>query len=243
MSVSPRQGAMRRGPVAAVSSRRSAVVPTGMTRRPAAIVGGDGVGGLGADLAPFGVHAVQRDVVDLDRQEGAGADVERQPGAGDPPGLEGREERRVEVERRGRGRHRARTRGEDGLVVVAVGGVGRAAGRDVGRQRHLADRLERRLERRSLAVEGEQDLGAVLGADLGGERAEGDAVADRQPLAGPGQRPPGAAGGERDQRRLDARLGAGGAAADAGEPRRDHPRVVEDQEVARLQPVAESRYG
>ena len=43
---------------------------------------GRGVDRLGrriADLAPFGMHPVAGDVLDLDRQEGPGADVQRHP--------------------------------------------------------------------------------------------------------------------------------------------------------------------
>ena len=60
-----------------VSSRRS----DGRADRNDAAAGGarrvEGVGGFGGDLAPFGVHAVLGRVLGLHRQEGAGADVQR----------------------------------------------------------------------------------------------------------------------------------------------------------------------
>jgi glutamate dehydrogenase/leucine dehydrogenase len=66
--------------IAADSISRSAVVPTGITRPPAARVAVDGRGGVGRDLAPFAMHLVGGDVLDLDRQEGAGADMQRDMG-------------------------------------------------------------------------------------------------------------------------------------------------------------------
>ena len=104
----------------------------------------DRLGRLRADLAPFGVHPVPLDVRDLDRQEGPGADVQRQPRLADAARRELGEQRLVEVQRRRRRRHRARAGGEHRLIVLAVLRVGPAPRRDVGRQRHLADRLDRR---------------------------------------------------------------------------------------------------
>ena len=105
MSVSPAQGATRPGAAAAVSISRSAVVPTGITRPSRRV---DRLGRLRADLAPLGVHPVPLDVLDLDRQEGPRADVQRQPRLPDPARRQLGEQRLVEVQRRRRRRHRAR---------------------------------------------------------------------------------------------------------------------------------------
>src|SRR5690606_28062716 len=147
--------------------------------------------GLGGDLAPLGVHAVLGDVLDLHGQEGAGADVQSDARGGDAAGGELGEQDLVEVERGGGGGDRSGAGGEDGLVVGAVGGVGRAAGGDVGGQRHLAGRLERPGERRGVAVEVEQHLGPLPVEQAGGEAgAEVEAVAGGEAASGPGKRPP-----------------------------------------------------
>ena len=77
-SVSPDQG--RIGPRAAtVSSTRTVVVPTAMTRLPRCRQARDGLGGAAGQLAPLAVHGVLL-VVALDRLKGADADVQRDMG-------------------------------------------------------------------------------------------------------------------------------------------------------------------
>src|SRR5690606_19181891 len=79
--------------------------------------GGDGLGdeggGLGPDLAPLGVHAVGGDVIDLDGQEGAGADVQRHPRHAHAARREVGEENLVEVQGGGGGGHGTGAGGED----------------------------------------------------------------------------------------------------------------------------------
>ena len=71
-----RAGSMPSSP-AALSSSRSAVVPTRRCarRRARAAFSASAVSAL--DRAPFGMHPVVFGVVGLDRQEGAGADMQR----------------------------------------------------------------------------------------------------------------------------------------------------------------------
>ena len=72
-----RRARSRRPRRAALSSSRSDVVPTATMRPPAARAALRRVGGLGVDIAPFGMHRVVLGVVGLDRQERAGADMQR----------------------------------------------------------------------------------------------------------------------------------------------------------------------
>ena len=138
--------------------------------------------------------------------------------------------------RRGRG-HRAVVPGKQRLVVGAVLRIGHAASY-VGRQRHGAALFEGRQESRTHGVEGEHDRAVlVFGLDPGGESAgEGEPVAWPQPLGRPREGQPAPAAQIADQERLDRDvLTAGRATAHALQSRRDHPGVVEDQEVAAAQ--------
>ncbi len=62
---------------AALSRSRSEVEPTATMRPPRFRASLSEVRSLGGHLAPFRVHLVVDGVVDLDRQEGAGADMQR----------------------------------------------------------------------------------------------------------------------------------------------------------------------
>ena len=79
--VSPEKGRMRPLSSAAVSSRRRLVVPTATTRPPAARVRSTAAMAVASISPHFGMHHVIPGVVGLDRQEGAGADMQRD---GDP---------------------------------------------------------------------------------------------------------------------------------------------------------------
>ena len=72
-------------------------------------------------------------VVGLDRQEGAGADMERQRLSGNAGGVERFQQLRREMERRGGSGDRAFLLCENRLIVGGVLGIGWAARRDVGR--------------------------------------------------------------------------------------------------------------
>ena len=62
---------------AALSSSRSEVVPTATMRPPFARAALSAAAVAARDAAPFGMHLVSAGVVGLDRQEGAGADMQR----------------------------------------------------------------------------------------------------------------------------------------------------------------------
>ena len=97
-----------------------------------------------------------------------------------PCALQRLDQARREVQRRGRRGDRPVLPREHGLVIVAVGLVGRAPRGDVGRQRHPAGALEQQLDR-LLAIEVQQDGAFVISLGDGGRHAaaEFDRVADR----------------------------------------------------------------
>ncbi len=173
------------------------------------------------------------DLLRLDRQEGARADVERQRLAADPARFEGFEQARSEMQRRGRGGHRAFLPGEHRLIVGAVRLIRRAAGSDVGRQRHPPGALEQELDR-LLPMEMQQRR--AVGGFLHDRRmdilAEVDDVAGMRPLRVAQERLPFARAFALVQRGADARLSP--AAFELGG---DHLGVVEDQHVAGPQQV------
>ena len=132
---------------------------------------------------------------------------------------------RGEVEPGGRGGDRARLAGEDGLVALPVLGPVRAL--DVGRQRHVAEALEVRLDRLGEAHEppavAERSAttsapSAVLEAEPRSRRRLAPRASERLPL-GAARRP-----GSLDQQELDApalarrRRAAAGRRAAPGSP-------------------------
>ena len=196
------------------------------------------LGGLGADLAPFARASGARR---CSRPSPAGRCRRRRAAsaarAGDPPGREVGEEARVEVERGGRRRHRARPRRRR----PSGSPRGRAAsaappGGDVGRQRHLADapRAPPRAPRRSRSKASSTSAPSL-------SRTSAASPAPKSMRSPTASRLPG---------RASARQTPSGAAAISVasirapapparrrtpvEPRRDHPGVVEDQEIAAL---------
>jgi len=99
----------------------------------------DGLGGGCGEGEPFLVHAVVGDVVALDREEGAGADVEGEVGSLNPGVGELLEEFRGEMESGGGSGDGSGLAGVDGLVAMAILGGGRSLGAmDVGREGDFA---------------------------------------------------------------------------------------------------------
>jgi hypothetical protein len=86
----------------------------------------------GRHLVPLGMHHMVLDSLCPDRQEGAGADVQRDEGMLDAALRQRRHQRRGEMQRRGRRRDRARPTCEQRLVVVAIARVAAARPLDVG---------------------------------------------------------------------------------------------------------------
>ena len=122
------------------------------------------------------------DALGLDRLEGAGTDVQRDGGDLDPRRLERLEHLAREVQPRGRGRHRSRLGGVDGLVPVAVLGQRRAL--EVGRQRHGAVALEHLEHRHREAQHADAVLAAGLDQDLDRRRRSASTVPGASFFAG-----------------------------------------------------------
>jgi hypothetical protein len=177
------------------------------------------------------MHLVVGGIVRLDRQEGAGADMQGKGLAGDPRRLDLRDQSRREVERGGRSRHCALLSREHGLVVLGIGRIDRPLGRDVGRERHGAGAVEQQLDR-LVAVEAEQQR-SVLALCLANRldpAAEGQLVVDPHASGVANEGPPGAEIVSLVQRGADPRL-----THPALELGWDDLGIVEDQDVARIQ--------
>jgi hypothetical protein len=161
--------------------------------------------------------------------ERARADVQRDRAAFDAARLDRREQRGVEVQRRGRRCDGARLGGEHGLVATLV--VGPVVAGDVRRQRHVAVPLEQDQRIVGKAQREERSVGAAASEHLDLETfagAQADATARLRRLA-------------RAQLRedavvrldpLDERLDGAAARLGAEQARLDDARVVDDEQVA-----------
>ncbi len=206
----------------------------------------EGVRGGGVDVSDLGVHAVLCGVLRLHRQEGAGADMQRDVVPFEAGGVEGGQQILGDVQAGGRRGDSAGLAGIDRLVVGRVPLIDRALARDVGGQRQDSERGDPLVEERAREVEPQHDLAALPLRRHGGVElrevagrvrpgAEPDPVARREALGGPREGAPAIRRLAQMQHRLHALAGRAGAQAQAVQARRDHPRVVEDQGIARPQ--------
>ena len=173
----------------------------------------------GRHRAELRVHAVLVGVLGLHGQESAGADMEGDEDAPDAALVEAAKKLVGEMQPGGRRRDRALLAGVERLVVGAVALVRRAPSGDVGRQRHLAEALDRLVEESAGKGEAEHDLAALaLLLDLGveahelaggafGGLAEADAVADSEALCRPREGAPALGAHALVQQHLDAGRG------------------------------------
>ena len=182
------------------------------------------------------MHAVVADVIDLDRQEGSGPDMERHGHAPDASGFEPRQQIRREVKPRRGSRHGTLARGENGLVVLGVLGQSALRPTDIGRQRHDAVAVQGRHQLTARDREAERYVAGFallhhLRRQVG---REDDGVADPQPLARLGEDMPdiGALALVEGRFHLDLSPLAGQAGG-------DHAGVVVDQQVAGVQQVGQ----
>ena len=144
--------------------------------------------------------------------------------------------------------------GVERLVIGAVALVRRAPSGDIGRQRHLAEALDRLVEESAGKREAEHDLAALPSLlDLGveahelaggafGGLAEADAVADGEALCRPREGAPALGALALVQQHLDTGRGFA-PRPQTVQARRDHLGVVEDEHVARPQEVRKIAHG
>src|SRR5262245_40219577 len=104
------------------------------------------------------MHLVVGGVVGLDRQERPRPDMKGNKDSLHATSVERFEHRRREMQPGSRRRDSALLSRIDRLVVAAVALVVRTLGGDVGRQRHVADSLQRLLQESAGEVEGERYL-------------------------------------------------------------------------------------
>ena len=141
-----------------------------------------------------------------------------------------------EVQPRGRGRHRSPLPGEHRLVPFAI--LGPVITLDVGRQRHVTDRVYRLVEGDALVTPQAHDPATeeFPFLHLAFKRAAGPAESRPRPrlelLARVHERLPAVLVETRDQQALDRTAARHPVAQQA---RRKHPRVVDDQQVARAE--------
>ena len=192
------------------------------------------------------MHLVVGRVLGMDRQECPRPHMQRHLVHADAARREPGQQLIGEMQARSRRRDRAFVAREQGLVVGAVLLVGLAPARDIGRQRHVAALGNGLVQHRPVKGERQRDLAALaLGFDRSVELAkeadlalvaEADDVARRELLRRPHEGAPARAVEPLGQGRLDLRLGVA-ADAPAGQPRRDHARVVDHKRIAGIEQV------
>ena len=198
------------------------------------------------------MHLVVARILGSDGRESPCADMQRDLMQRDAARREAGDQRRRKMQPRRRRRDRPRLGGEHRLVVRAVAWRQSAPRGDVRGQGRRAQALDRLVQRRACELKAQQNLaGFALVLHFRVERcekaghafarlAETDALADLEPLGGPRERPPAAIVDALDQGRFDRgdRLASD---PDALEPRRDDPRIVDDQRVAGVRKSGRSR--
>ena len=171
------------------------------------------------------------DTLDTHRLEGTGTDMQGNEGGIHPLRADRLEQRLIEVQAGGRGRHRTGALGVDGLVALAVGRIVRSV--DIGRQRHVPDPLQQRQHRLGES-EFEQSVVAL-------QHLRAATAFDEDPRTGLG-RLAGAYVGKHPvlvEHALDQDFQLATGLLLAEQARRDHPGIVEHHQVARTQVVQE----
>lgn len=188
---------------------------------------------------PFDVHLVVGEEVDLDREEGSGADVEGEVGGLDALLAEGLDQFGGEVQSGGGGGDGSGMAGIDGLIpflIQAGGGTGGPF--DIRWKREFAvtfgegDRLGSESEETMTLGILVEECG-VEGIGIGAETELGTGA---YPFAGSEQDPPFERGGFFEEQDFDLALGIGLMSAKAGG---DDFGIVEDQEITGSEPMLE----
>ena len=184
-------------------------------------------------IVVFGVHLVLGDLVLLDRPEGAKANVQRHRRDVDPLCADLVQQFVGEVQPRGRCSGRTQLVGIDGLVALVV----LKLRGDVGRQRHVADLLEHRVDAFPLVGKADQAVAALHRLQhLAGHQsvAKGELDPRLCLFTGFDQRFPDVLLLLFQQQHLDVPAGVG---LDAVQARRDNAGVIDHQQVAWIQIV------
>ena len=202
------------------------------TRRPGGV---DPPSDLGGDLTPFRMHPVLAQVLGLDRKEGARAHVQGHARQVDARSRQAVEELRSEMQTGRRRRHRALPPGVNRLVVAAVTVILAPFGGDVGRQGHFPDPGDGGVEIRPRHGEIQGEFaGLALRRNTGGQVAEPKFVSLGDLLPRPHEGPPGPLGHPLVKRGLHGDVGTRAQPAST-QPRRDHPGLVDHQDIAASQ--------
>ena len=168
---------------------------------------------------------MQADIVDLDRPERAGADVQRDECERHAARLQRVQRLLIEMQAGGRGCDGAGVPRVNRLIARRV--ILTSGARDVRRQRHLAVPFQP-IEQRRIEVEAQMEQ-PLVARDHGGDRAaERDRRSRLRHVARFQLHPRSVVGNHALDQRLDASAGA----LLAVQARADHPRVVEDHQIA-----------
>ena len=184
-------------------------------------------------IVVLGVHLVLGDLVLLNRTEGAKANVQRHRRDVDPLCADLVQQFVGEVQPRGRCSGRTQLVGIDGLIALVV----LELRGDVGRQRHVADLLEHRVDAFPLVGKADQAVAALHRLQhLAGHQpiAKGELDPRLCLFTGFDQRFPDVLLLLFQQQHLDVPAGVG---FDAVQARRDNAGVVDHQQVAWIQIV------
>ena len=194
---------------------------------------------LRCHFAPFGMHPVGGDIVNLDRQKRACADMQGHFGKADTAHCQCRHQTGIEMQGRGRGGDGTGVAGKQRLVVAAVLCIRRAKRCDIGWQGHRACAVQRQVKGGTGQVELQQNRIFVAPRHRCGKTGgKADHIARRQFAQRFGQGAPATVRNRVQQGDLDPRGGValcGLAGPGTGQPRRDDAGVVEHQPVTGAQ--------
>ena len=124
-----------------------------------------------AELARFCLHTMGVGLRGFHGQKGSGPDMQRHLRDLDAAGADRGDKPRRKMQARGRRGHGAGASGKQALIVLPVARIGRAPAGDIGRQRHLPERFDRRVELLAGGGEAQQNFGfGMFGEDFGLER-------------------------------------------------------------------------
>ena len=196
---------------------------------------GDRRGSRIGNVEALAVHAMLREILGFDRLEGARADVQRQSREGHAVRPQSIEHRSVEMEARSGRSDGPRVAGVDRLVALAVGGS--RCTPDVRRQRHLAMPFEVDVERRVRVEAKPNETPIALLHDRTRASIEEEPAARLGRMTGRELHPRFVGRDDPLEQQLDPASGL----APTVQPRTDHLRVVEHDEITRREQPGQVR--